>query len=68
MFTNYIIHETTILNEQGQVFKTYGLKNTQITVEDISTEQNFVENIVEIFNLMEVEGCHVYDVIENLLQ
>ncbi len=68
MFSNYIIHETTILNEQGQLFKTYGLKNTQITVEDISTEQSFVKNIVEIFNCMQVEGCHAYDVLENILQ
>ncbi len=68
MFSNYIIHETTILSEQGQIFKTYGLKNMQITVEDISIEQSYVKKIVDIFNCMQVEGCHVYDVIENILQ
>ncbi len=63
----YSIIATEVQSEQGEIFKTYGLTSESISVEDISINLCEVEAIVKQFNLLEVEACHVYDILDFLI-
>ena len=53
---------------EGTVYATYGIRNNEIVVEDISTDKEAVENFISLLNEAgDVADCHLMDIIEDFI-
>lgn len=53
---------------EGTVYATYGIRNNEIVVEDISTDKDAIENFISLLNEAgDVESCHLMDIIEDFI-
>ena len=63
----YIISESKLNIDDAEV-DTYGItaycgKTALKTIDDISTDRNFVISLIEKLNFHQVELCHFYDIV-----
>ncbi|MBQ8300402.1 MAG: hypothetical protein IJX57_00310 [Clostridia bacterium] len=57
---------TTVENEERIV---YGIRyNDEYYIEDISADREKTEQMVEMFNRLELSPCHLHDVVEDMLE
>ena len=57
---------TTVENEERIV---YGIRyNDEYYIEDISEDREKTEQMVEMFNRLELSPCHLRDVVEDMLE
>lgn len=53
---------------EGTVYTTYGIRNNENVVEDISTDKDVVENFISLLNEAgDVENCHLMNLIEDFI-
>lgn len=65
----YFLYENDKIYENGEKYHTYGIKvsynNTEKLIEDISTDYQFVQSIINKFIKYNLEPIHIYEAIEN---
>lgn len=65
----YFLCENDRIYENGEKRHTYGIKvsynNTEKLIEDISTDYQFVQSIINKFIKYNLEPIHIYEAIEN---
>ena len=65
----YFLCENDRIYENGEKHHTYGIKvsynNTDKLIEDISTDYQFVQSIINKFIKYNLEPIHIYEAIEN---
>lgn len=57
----------SFLTVDGQCYTTYGIAGKNLYLEDISTDPELVNGIVQKINDAELQECHLLEVIEDFL-
>lgn len=65
----YHIFNQTLYHEDIGTYQTYGIEcqGTGTTVNDVSTDRDFVESIVKVLDILQVEPAKLTDTVSSLL-
>jgi hypothetical protein len=67
---NFTLISKKQTNEKGD-FESYGIRcncfESNLAIEDITTERDQIEYIINAFNIHLPEEVHIYDILENYL-
>lgn len=63
----YQINESTLITEEGERFKTYGVSYDAVVIRDVSINKSKVLSLINKCNTYKLSPVHIYDIIDDFL-